>query len=679
MHRMNAVIRIILCLGLLASTAVHAQVGTGTPASAQGSQPVPAQAMPWPNRLGMRVAALQQAVPVQDRVVLVSDEATFLDELARWSPNARWPILIEDPVLTPMFLRAFAPKQILRRTDRAPAPLDPEGWRRAIDGAVARAFGGDPATQSPAIAMAAARFSPAGIAAYATGDPARVAAAALAAGRGLVPVSIEGDFGVPNAQLEAGVFGSLARAVLDAFRATGLPFETMGDELDALALCRDAAHSVAFDPAYMTPPQVPGMPAVKLGEPLSLTDALCRGPDGHRYAVCGHIFGSAARTSFAAMCSLFLQRETLWAIDCYGGGDAMLAQYEVASLATPLQEAGFRARTMSGPQAARSAWRDLLMSGFATDMLFLNSSGNADFFDLGVPGRTGAENRGAPGDVPQLTRPLALHMIHSFSLQQPATRETIGGRWLEGGVYAYVGSVHEPYLPAFVPPARVLDGLANAVPFAVAARVWDGPFERPWRITVLGDPLMLCAAPRGLPAGKRLPPVPAVPDQLDVLANCRALLTRAKGDRSGESSMLAMQELALAGQDRTAVQFWALCATQPWAARVAPHALEPLFASRDMESYLRAFALTASPTPRQRDMLWQLWGDHLDRVKDGERLALFERSVRPTWPSADLERLVGPLAAAFGQQRAREAVIKVRESTQQPQQRAALDALLGKL
>jgi hypothetical protein len=676
---MSLAVQIILSLGLVVFAKVRAQVGTGTPASVEASPTVPAEAMPWPNRLGMRVAALQQEVPVQDRVVLVPDEATFLDELARWSPNARWPILIEDPVLTPMFLRAFAPKQIVRRTETAPAPADAEHWRRAIEGAVVRAFGGDPATQSPAVAMAADRFAPAGLAAYASGDSARVAAAALAAGRGLIPVAIEGDFGTPNAQLEAKDFGSLARAVIDAFRATGLPFETMGDELDALALCRDAAHSVAFDPAYMNPPQAQGMPPVKPGEPLSLTDALCRGPDGHRYAACGHIFGSAARASYAAMCSLFLQRETLWAIDCYGGGDAMLAQYEVASLGGPLQEAGFRARTMSGPQAARSAWRDLLMSGFTMDMLFLNSSGNADFFDLGVPGRTGAENRGVPGDIPQLTRPLALHMIHSFSLQQPATRETIGGRWLEGGVYAYVGSVHEPYLPAFVPPARVLEGLVNAVPFAVAARVWDGPFERPWRITVLGDPLMLCAAPKGLPAPLRMAPMPPVPGQQDVLANCRALLTKAKGDRSGEPSLLAMQELALAGQDRTAAQFWALCAAQPWAMRVAPHALEPLFASRDMDSFLRAFALTASPTPRQRDMLWQLWGEHLDRVKDRELLLLFERSVRPTWPSADLERLVGPLAAAFGQQRAREVVLRVREATQQPQQRAALDSLLGKL
>jgi hypothetical protein len=129
-----------------------------------------------------------------------------------------------------------------------------------------------------------------------------------------------------------------------------------------------------------------------------------------------------------------------------------------------------------------------------------------------------------------LSKPLALHMIHSFSLQQPDSVETLGGRWLQSGVYAYIGSVHEPYLPAFVPPLQVLERMVNAVPFVVAARQWDGPFSMPWRINTIGDPLMLCAAPKGVPPLVRVPATPVVPGQVDVLANCRTLLLKAKGD-----------------------------------------------------------------------------------------------------------------------------------------------------
>lgn len=624
----------------------------------------------------MRVVTLQQHVPVQDRVVLVPDEATFLDEVAKWSPAGRWPVLIEDGVFAPMFVRAFAPKQVVRRVERAPPPADEVALQRAIDGAVTHAFGGDAKQPDVLQAMKAAGFVPTGIAAYSTKDPAFVAAVALAAGRGLLPIPLEGDLGAPNDQLDAAAFAALDKSVLDAFTATQLSFGEMGDDLDALVICRNIARATSLDPATTQVPSAKGMPPIKAGDPFAVTDALCRTPAGARYALCGAIHGSAARCAYAAMSSIFLQRTTIWAIDSYQSADDMFRPFAVEQLEAGLTNAGFTAMTRSGGRADRAAWRQMAANGFACDMLFLNSSGNADFFDLGTPGQTPPSSCAAPGDVPVLVRPLALSMVHSFSLQQPANRETIGGRWLEDGVYAYAGSVHEPYLFAFVPPGRVLEQLANGVPFGVAVRTWEGPFALSWRIALLGDPLMLCIAPKGMPPPPRVPATPIVPGQVDVMSQCRALLARTKGDQRGDATLAAVKELAAAAQDRLVADLWKLVASQPWSARVAPAVLDSLFVQRDAAAFLKAYGLTAAPTPRQRDMLWQLCGPQLAGIRDLDTLLIFESAVRPTWPSKDLERLVPVLASTFGPAHARQAVLKAQKATTNPQQQAAVTALL---
>ncbi|MBV5345446.1 MAG: hypothetical protein JZU63_07910, partial [Rhodoferax sp.] len=58
-------------------------------------------------------------------MVLVKDEASFLDEISHWRLEARWPVLIEDDIFTPQFIRAFKPAQVLRRIEKAPNVDDP--------------------------------------------------------------------------------------------------------------------------------------------------------------------------------------------------------------------------------------------------------------------------------------------------------------------------------------------------------------------------------------------------------------------------------------------------------------------------------------------------------------------------------------------------------------------------
>ena len=65
---------------------------------------------------GQQTVQLQHSLPLVNQVVLVPDEATYLDELSKWSPEARWPILFDDNRLAPMFIRKFRPQKVWRRT-----------------------------------------------------------------------------------------------------------------------------------------------------------------------------------------------------------------------------------------------------------------------------------------------------------------------------------------------------------------------------------------------------------------------------------------------------------------------------------------------------------------------------------------------------------------------------------
>jgi hypothetical protein len=113
--------------------------------------------------------------------------------------------------------------------------------------------------------------------------------------------------------------------------------------------------------------------------------------------------------------------------------------------------------------------------------MFMNSRGGKSNFAVG-------NGDAVVKDIPHLNTPMAIHLIHSFSAATPNHVDTIAGRWLDYGVYAYVGSVDEPYVTGFVPPQAMIARLSLNVPFLVAARYIDTP---PWKITTIGDPLLL--------------------------------------------------------------------------------------------------------------------------------------------------------------------------------------------
>ena len=65
--------------------------------------------------LGSRSAQMQRDLPIVHQVVLVPDEATYLDEISRWSPQARWPVLFDKEPFASQFIRRFDPEQVWRR------------------------------------------------------------------------------------------------------------------------------------------------------------------------------------------------------------------------------------------------------------------------------------------------------------------------------------------------------------------------------------------------------------------------------------------------------------------------------------------------------------------------------------------------------------------------------------
>ncbi|HZW06752.1 MAG TPA: hypothetical protein VFF65_06485, partial [Phycisphaerales bacterium] len=195
------------------------------------------------------------------------------------------------------------------------------------------------------------------------------------------------------------------------------------------------------------------------------------------------------------------------------------AGHGTAGALKPLQAAGLQVASLDRPTQSIDDWRTWTAGAFTpaarwpkaagaqpaggaltADLYLINSMGNSDFFQL-QPGK------GHAGDAPILSVPAAAHVIHSWSLTFSDNPTTVGGRWLDRGTFCYVGSVHEPFLPAFVPPQQFAQRLTQGWPIAIAGRVLPGdrfdqpgappyhPFSIPWRIAIIGDALWTLGPP----------------------------------------------------------------------------------------------------------------------------------------------------------------------------------------
>jgi hypothetical protein len=382
--------------------------------------------------------------------------------------------------------------------------------------------------------------------------------------------------------------------------------------------------------------------------PLALTDCLCRNPDGSRYAFAAQIFGDGVRATSMAMCSLFLRRTEAWMFDGYAErpGD-LFRNYAFDGAAAALAEAGFSTRVWAGQDGTMARWRSILPQGLSTDVLFLNSSGNCDYFEMEP------KSLAPSTDIPVLRRPLALAMVHSFSLQQPGQAWTVGGRWLDHGAYAYVGSVHEPFLTAFAPTAAVVNRMGVLTPFLVAARQWPGdPIPQAWRVATIGDPLMTMPAPKTLKLlPGRLAPTAPGDGYENVRAAARFALSQSKvADAPAVPGLLASatRGLAQCGEDALAVQVWRLARSKGAGGDAARIALGPSFRAGTRDDFMAAWPLAKEPTAEERDMLWQLWATDLAALREPAAVAVLKSAVRAPRLDMDAQALLPAVRAAEG-------------------------------
>ncbi len=613
-----------------------------TPAAA----PVQPMQVPWPVQMGVRSFQVQMRVPVLDKVVLVPDGATYLDEITKWTLRGRWPVLIEDDLYTPLFVRAFKPSKVIRRASVGALAATEEARRIAARAAVTHAWtvpGSEVAVTTPAEAFAAVRFEPMGIVFTNMSDPAWPAAVALAAGHGQVLNWIDLPAAPPSATMTAEQLQELSAHIDSVARSTGLSYAGLGDAIDAVTVCFSIpAKAIAPAGAQWAPPSAA---PTKPDEPIAVTDALCRNADGSRWAIAAWIFGSESRSAYMAMCSLFLSRKSVWMMNTYAS-DGDWARYGVADAAKTLATDGFEVAEYSGIQTSEFSWLNLLMGGFKPDVLFMNTMGNQDFFYLwnSVVSR--------PEDVAMLQRPMALQLIHSWSLTSPESRDTVGGRWLEHGVYAYTGSVYEPYLTAFVPPSLIASRISNYTPFLVASRWGGGPLDATWRLTTIGDPLMVTPSPsQPQPPRETKFNLDVSAGESDVKESARGALVAAKSSNDPADYARALRDVVRTGDDELAVQLWSIAsANSPAVASAcAPMALGPLFRQRENSAFLAAYRATATVTPIDQDMLWHLFTPQLPSISDPALLAWFETQIRMVRPDVDRARLAPELERARGQ------------------------------
>jgi hypothetical protein len=646
----------ILTLACLGADAVQAQDDAAPEQSARPAQAqVDLESLLPGQALGYRV--MQTTPQSADLVVLVPDAATYLDALSHWSPTVRFPILIETEVSRAdcaRFIRAYEPKRVVRYSgdadeDKTSAPL-----RERIERALFAAWDTEDEDTLRA-AWRERKHLPLGLVVTSASDPTWPAALALAAGRGQLLAWSDTPRRSVNAPLSAEHLAQLRSDIETALRDSDYAWEELGDDLDALTVCRHiSARFVASEEQGA----------------LALTDIIGRGEDGRRYAYAGWIFaGDEATAAYRAMCSLFLHVDEAFFFDGYSGSGGW-GKYAVDAPATALAELGVETRLVGAPGGDFSAWQGRARGGLSADFIHVNTMGNQADFQLA---------RGSGGwarDIPILNQPACVHFIHSWSATSPGDSNALAGRWLEHGCYAYVGAVHEPYLAAFLTPTDLVNRLLGGLPLGAAIRVDNAP---PWKVQMIGDPLWLMRR-----QGERLKG-----DDVEIAGQSLDDSLRAHL-RAGEL-VGTVTDLVLLGRDAEAAKIVAAALGEEKHRDVLPDlvwaGLGALHRAGDRKDFAAAFEVLGVPNGeaereprwrRARDLLWSKLGTPIDAAGQAE-LGLLALHLRWKRPDIDAIRLAEAFTKHGEGERARGLLQDVVASTDHPQALRRLQKAMERL
>jgi hypothetical protein len=530
-----------LAAGVAAALVLGASAASGQDAGAGGTGEAPTQVTLGQQvvnagvRLGRRVLAERSRWRAVNAVVVVSDARSYREAIALWTRDVKFPVLIDDG--SPQsrediarFARAFAPGAVVRwqapaaeGAEKRAEPVGRAGFASAdlveLRRIVARVWGlRDEEARRPealAQAFAAAGHVPPGVVMMSATDEAWSGGLALAAARGqaLIFTDFRQDL---DRHAGPDEIRNWTRAIEAGLAETPWSWRGLGDDIDAITIAANAPFKWSMDGREM----------------FAASDRVGRlGLEAHtRFAWAGYVPGSAAQSAYRAMSAIFLQPREAWIFDGYAPGQPWESFDGSASGDFLRQRAGLEVEVLDTPGNGVNDWRLRAARPVKAGVILGMTKGNSDFFEL-TPGR------GVVDDVPVLGVPSAVHIVHSWSLERPGDRRTLGGRWLERGAYAYVGSVHEPMLSAFVPTPVLVRRLAAGLPWGAAVMRDEAPA---WKVGVIGDPLMTLA---------RLPEGAAAELPIQGAAKVDAGLPEAvRGGRFAE----AMEMLVLSGRDADA-------------------------------------------------------------------------------------------------------------------------------
>lgn len=577
------------------------------------AQPEPGEPLAPEQVLAIRLEQERLAQRVIPTVVIVEDAPSYAAAISAWDGSTRFPVLWDDGSVRARadiarFVRGFGPEAVVRfesgdaawpgeraaRTERIERALFEAVFDGALPGSMRAYCERLRAAGAPLVGIVMADPDDAGW------------AGALALGAGhFQPIGFTRSADGLSDSLNTEEAAAIERAARDFAGAMGLSWEGPADEVDAV--------TIAFDcPAKVLVSESPSAL-------LATTDVLGRSAPGSatRWAWAGQIdCPNEARAVYVAMCSLFLSDKSAWVFDGYPE-EPSWATFDGTLAAQKLVGGGWATAVFDVPRNGLTVWRAACARQVDAGLVLVNTMGNADFFRL-----NGAD--ASPGDVPMLARPAGVHFVHSFSAARLGNADTVGGRWLEHGAYAYAGSVQEPTLAAFVATPLVAERLAAGYPFGVSVR----HRSEPWRVATIGDPLATFHASGAREAEAEVP-----------LEGVRELGPMARDATGGERFAEAIGLFALCGEDDSAARLaGGLLRDRPEAfdAEVARAALLPLFRAGKPEEVVACFGRLSPRDRREVLFLDALW--HAGRLRmfaDQSVLSVLRQNLRRGQAAAD--------------------------------------------
>ncbi len=616
-------------------------------------------------KLGARVRSVDRAVGVAPVVVIVPDERSFVAAISRWSPASRFPVLLDDG--TPearesiaRFVNAFDPQRVLRwEAEDGGEPWTSSVRREAIETAVVSAWGGSLPDDQEAMPALIERWRsldapPPGVVVVGQSESAWPAALALSAARMQPIVWLSAPGGI-NQTISEAQADSFCAALEDSLTALGLEWSKLGDEIDAVTLCMNAPARHVSDQHGTT----------------AFTDRVGRSGSASstapRWAWAGHIFGSSALAASKAMASIFLRTESAWLFDTYPSNPPW-SNYALAPAGGMYGQMGLVVERNEPNEQGLANFLARAGEPVEAQLVAMNTKGRMSEFALS-PGMA------AGRDVPILSTPAAVAIVHSFSAQRPGVKTSVAGAWLTRGAFAFLGSVDEPGLQSFVPQSIYAARLGSLFPFGAAGRE-DGLLENR-KVAVFGDPLwMLDPQPRK--------PAETVPD-FSGATTLESLAQDAvdSGDLSGAAWLLRM-----AGRRETLVDL-ALATLRDEPGRVdeqmAEASIHALFEVGERRAVAAMFARL--PANRQRDVAIEDLAWHALRplLRDREAAATMARLLSPHMRPQKLAEDARELAEALqrtgnvgeGRTLLRTALNRARNDAERDEIEAALASLGG--